>query len=531
MHILSRTRGGQPATPSGTPWSGLQHIICLLLIVTLALSIPLSSPAHAETRVLPQLLAVAAESPNLAQRIIVQRMSADRGADAAVLNRGGSIIRDLGALDAFVAMVPGHTIHALGFHPAVRYVSLDAPMRQTATIESTKLAALYPATVKAPIAWLLGKTGKGIGVAVVDTGINENLRDFNHSTKDETRLLTRQAFTSYNISRLDRYGHGTVIAGIIGGNSCNRTEAALKCRYIGIAPESSLIDVTVAGDDGVSYISDVITGIEWVIKERTTYNIRVMNLSLVSSVAESYRTSILAAAVERAWFSGILVVVSAGNSGQNTMLYPPANDPFVITVGASDMMGTVLPTDDRLAPWSSYGITQDGHAKPDVVAPGRAMIAPLSYFDAGLVATRPDRVVDSQYMILSGTSMSAPVVAGVAALAFQAHPEWTNDQVKWLLMNTAAKLGDQQNPLPGQGAGLVNAAAIVTYRNPPSFANQGLVRSDLLVVANGETVYTSANWSTANWSTANWSTANWSTANWSTANWSTANWSTAIVDE
>ncbi len=275
---------------------------------------------------------------------------------------------------------------------------------------------------------------------------------------------------------------------------------------MGIAPEATLIDVTVAGDDGISYVSDVITGIEWVIKERVTYNIRVMNLSFVSSVPESYRTSVLAAAVERAWFSGILVVVSAGNSGPNSMLYPPANDPFVVTVGASDTVGTSTPYDDRLAPWSSYGITQDGHVRPDVVAPGRSIVAPLSYYDAGLVEGRPDRVVDNGYLRLSGSSMAAPIVSGIAALAFQAHPEWTNDQVKWLLMHTAIQLGDSGNPLPGQGAGAVDAKALLQFQNTPGFANQGLMHSDLLVVADGSTTYSSANWSTANWSTANWST-------------------------
>ena len=113
----------------------------------------------------------------------------------------------------------------------------------------------------------------------------------------------------------DGHGHGTVVAGIIAGNSWNRTESALKGKYIGIAPEANLINVKVSDDDGMSYVSDVVTAIDWVIANRTTYNIRVMNLSLLSSVAESYKTSTLDAAVERAWFNGILVVVAAGNGG------------------------------------------------------------------------------------------------------------------------------------------------------------------------------------------------------------------------
>ncbi len=526
-----RSNRPHPALRRIANWRRLIPSTCTALLALLLLFGALApSASAAEPRVLPSLLAAAETAPDTMQRVIVRRVERNRAADSAIVHAGGRIIRDLGDLDAIVALAPGRALASLGRHPAIQFISPDAPMRTTSVIDSSRLATFYPATVRAPQLWQQGVTGRGVAVAIVDTGINKDLRDFHDRTNNFSRLITRQAFTSFNISRLDKYGHGTHIAGIIGGNSCNR-EPAVRCRYIGIAPEVTLIDVTVAGDDGVSYVSDVVTGIEWVIKERATYNIRVMNLAMVSSVAESYRTSILAAAVERAWFSGILVVVSAGNNGPDTMYYPPANDPFVITVGAADTLGTPDRADDRLAPWSSYGITQDGHVKPDVVAPGRAIVAPLSESKARLAEKKLQRVVDRTYLRLSGTSMAGPVVAGVAALAFQAHPEWTNDQVKWLLMSTAFPLGDPANPLPGQGAGLVDAAAVVEYSGTPAFANQGLIRSDLLETADGTTVYSSANWSTANWSTANWSTANWSTVNWSTANWSTVNWSTSVVDE
>ena len=205
-----------------------------------------------------------------------------------------------------------------------------------------------------------------------------------------------------------------------------------------------------------------------------------MNLSLVSSVAESYKTSILDAAVEKAWFSGILVTVAAGNFGPDSVKYPPANDPFVITVGASDPLGTTLRSDDGMAPWSSYGITQDGISKPEVVAPGRFMVSVLSSSTCTLAMQFPTWVTDTDYLRMSGTSMASPVVAGSAALAFQAHPEWSNDQVKWLLLNTSTILGDA-TPLPGQGAGEIDAAALAHYSSTPGLANQGLTVSDQLV--------------------------------------------------
>ncbi len=503
-----------------------------LLLTLLLLFGALATPASAaESRVLPQLQEWANAAPDATQRVIVRRVEGNRTADAAVTRAGGRIIRDLGALDAFVALVPGRALHSLGRHPAIRSISPDAPMRTTNVIDSSRLATFYPATVNAPQLWSQGITGRGVAVAIVDTGINDKLNDFRDPITGNMRIISQKPFTSFKISSSDKYGHGTHIAGVVGGNSCNRKENDLRCLYIGVAPGATLIDIKVTDDNGISYVSDVVAAIEWVISNRTTHNIRVMNLSMVSSVAESYRTSVLAAAVERAWFSGILVVVSAGNNGPNSMRFPPANDPFVVTVGAVDMMGTPDRADDRLAPWSSYGITQDGHVKPDVVAPGRAMVSLLSEPKARLASNKSQRIVNTHYLRLSGSSMAAPVVAGVAALAFQARPEWTNDQVKWLLMHTAYKLGGDANPLPGQGAGMVDAEAVVQYSSVPEFANQGLIRSDLLVTADGTNVYSSANWSTANWSTANWSTANWSTANWSTANWSTVNWSTSVVDE
>ncbi|MDP9314830.1 MAG: S8 family serine peptidase [Chloroflexota bacterium] len=136
----------------------------------------------------------------------------------------------------------------------------------------------------------------------------------------------------------------------------------------------------------------------------------------------------------------------------------------------------------------------------------------------------PDRIVDTNYLRLSGTSMAAPVVAGVAALAFQAHPEWTNDQVKWLLMNTATKLGTTTTTTdattgtttttftahPGQGAGEIDATKVATYSTTPGYANQGLTISPLLTTTDGTTTYTTD--TTASWSTASWSTASWSTS-------------------
>ena len=134
------------------------------------------------------------------------------------------------------------------------------------------------------------------------------------------------------------YGHGTHVAGIVAGNG-NFSNGART----GIAPGANLVNVKVADSYGMSYGSDLVEGLQWMYDNRLTYNIKVVNISMNSTVAESYQTSPIDAAVEILWFNGIVVVVSAGNSGPG-IIFPPANDPFVITVGAADDMGTRIST-------------------------------------------------------------------------------------------------------------------------------------------------------------------------------------------
>ncbi len=499
-----------------------QSLLPLLLVLALLAS-AFVQPARAvsiEIKVLPQLQNEAEANPDKDFRVIISRVKGTTTADDKVKEIGGAKIKDIPA-EAFVAIVKGKKLAELGKAENVKYVTLDAPMRGTGTIDASKLATLYPQVVQATGLWSGSTplTGAGIGVAVLDTGIQGSLSDWKDASGN-SRIATKVLFNSNTTSMSDGHGHGTHVAGIIAGNSWQVTDTAIKGKYVGIAPEARLINVKVSDDAGMSYVSDVVMAIDWVINNRKTYNIRVMNLSLVSGTPESYLTSILDAAVERAWFNGIFVVVAAGNAGPDTMYYPPANDPFVMTVGAADPLGTIAQGDDTIAPWSSYGTTQDGFSKPEAVAPGRYMVSTLASGGSTLAKQFPDRIVDSNYLRLSGTSMAAPVVAGVAALAFEAHPEWTNDQVKWLLMNTATKLGTTDangvfTAHPGQGAGEIHAAKVATYSATPGYANQGTLISPLLVTSDGSVTYstdTTASWSTASWSTASWSTASWSTS-------------------
>jgi serine protease AprX len=219
----------------------------------------------------------------------------------------------------------------------------------------------------------------------------------------------------------------------------------------------------------------VIYGIQFVVDHKDALGIRVVNLSLSSTVAESYKTDPLDAAVEAAWFSGIVVVAAAGNEGTagDAVSYAPGNDPYVITSGALDDRGTRALDDDVLAPWSSRGVTQDGVQKPEVLAPGTrlvAALAPRSDFED----TCRKCTLGRSYFRLSGTSMASAVVSGVAALVIQQRPNLTPNQVKGAILSTLRNV-------PGAGAAVDAAAAL----DGTGAANGGLVPNRLLDPSTG----------------------------------------------
>jgi serine protease AprX len=219
------------------------------------------------------------------------------------------------------------------------------------------------------------------------------------------------------------------------------------------------------------------------------------------------------------------------------MLYAPANDPFVITVGASDIADTVTRQDDSNAPWTSFGYTAEGFAKPELAAPGRWMVGPVPTASV-LATTFPDRLLNPGYMWMSGTSFSAPVVAGIAAQILARHPSFTPDQVKGALMLTA-----KSAPLAAKlslGVGEVDAAAAAALTSPPN-PNKNLyrfVRTDgdgnasfdwdgWNAYVNANASWTNASWTDASWTDASWTDASWTDASWTDASWTDASWTDA----
>ncbi len=379
------------------------------------------------------------------------------------------------------------------------------------SIDPSVLKTSYGKSVHAPEAWNgeVPLRGDGVTVAVVDSGILKN--------KDiDTRVIKSVNFNPAYHNSADRYGHGTFVASVLAGNGTKSNGG-----YVGIAPKASLLNVRVSDDNGASAESDVVASLQWILEHKSTFNIRVVNLSLNSSVAQSYLTSPLDAACEILWFNGIVVVASSGNTGVGA-LYPPANDPFVITAGAVDDKGTPDLGDDTIASFSASGITENGFSKPDLVAPGKNIVALLpENSKLTLGKNHPANRVDDLYFRMSGTSMSAPIVSGAVALLLQSEPYLTPDQVKYRLMASANKGWAGYNSA-GAGAGYLDILAAI-YAGTTENANTGILVSSLLTTG-PDRVNSSVSWNSVSWNSVSWNSVSWNSVSWNSVSWNSVSW-------
>ncbi len=496
---------------------GLRRISSTLAIVvlfTLLIAlIPIVPHLEARPRAQPELIALAQQQPDATIGVIVQKNATDTDVEQRVTQLGGTITLDLHIINAFAAHMTAQAAFTLAQMNGVRWVSLDTPSVKpsvcSSCVDTANMKNVYDSAIGADRLWNERPKylqGQGVGVAVVDSGIQYG-SDL-YTVMGQLRVTASiNVNNGYNQNIFDQYGHGLHVAGIVGGNGQGFNGA-----YIGVAPKVNLINVKVSDEAGAANASNVVAGLQWVNDNKARYNIKVVNLSLNSSVAESYQTNPLDAAVEILWFNKITVVVSSGNIGKNA-LFPPANDPFVITVGATDDRGTISTGDDVLASYSGYGITDDGFNKPDLVAPGTNIVS-LGSFAEVLALQHPDHIVGIGYFRMSGTSMAAPMVSGAAALLLQSEPNLTPDQVKYRLMSTARPFDTRARA----GAGYVNVYAAVHSTTTQS-ANTGVAVSTLLTSGSSPVNWNSVNWNSVNWNSVNWNSVNWNSVNWNSVNW------------
>ena len=464
----------------------------------------LLAKAHAQPNSLVKVIIQSASGVNSAQKAFQSADSQDSSLDKESVKDQykfvGSVAATIEAGKVLkLAKIPGLTI------------THDAQVKLSGMTSNQ----LWPTASGLRPLWDTATTAQTPTIAIVDSGIDKNHPCFGGGS----RIIQRQVLTTLSQgSGDDTRGHGTFVAGIA---------ACQAAGYAGAAPQANLVDLDVMDDAGMARTSDVIAAAEWIYNNRLSKNIRVANFSLHSTLPSNFTKDPLDKAVEKLWFSGVVVVVAAGNygiaGGPSGVPYAPGNDPFVITVGAIDLEGSVNPRNHDVPSWSAYGYTKDGFRKPEVSAAGRYMIGPVPS-NATLKASKPDNVVSSTYMRLSGTSFAAPVVAGAAAQILAKHPNWTPDQVKGALM-LKARYVPEEGLTGAAGVGEINASRSVMVTNPPNpnaALNQYVVPDPL---GSGARVFNAVSWTDAARSNASWSDVTWTDVTWSDASWSAVTWS------
>jgi serine protease AprX len=597
----------------GLGWDHGKRVRTIALMMALVVAVALTLPAG------PQVSA--AQSPPVS--VIVREVPGSGDAAEALVERlGGTVGDQLEIIGGFSAQVPAAMVATLTADPAVYSVTPDTKVRlldfdnefeeekgdsfvrgvyddglykdddakQLGVVEETPLSlvsatSLQPigsdsvlrAAKTAPSGWMplvndaigamdfwdAGYTGAGVDVALIDSGIAP-VQGVKLPGKVVNGLDISFESQADNLLHLDTYGHGTHMAGIIAGRDSltNPLKAQAAGEFVGVAPGARIINIKVADSNGAVDVSQVIAAIDWVVQHRNDHgmNIRVLNLSFGTDGTQEYTLDPLAYAVQMAWDHGIVVVVAAGNDGNNSVLRNPALNPYVIAVGATDTRGTERVWDDFVTDFSNCGTS---NRRVDLVAPGRSIESlrvPGSAADQEYPAAR----VEERFFKGSGTSQATAVVSGAVALIIDQRPGITPDQVKELLAESADEI--KYSPKKCRGGGTLNLAEaldedtdddVQRFARPSGAGFLELSRGsahliDGKTVLEGEqdifgTKFDSASWSTgaaqgaswsggdwngsswsgASWSSKSWSGASWSSASWSSASWSGASWSSA----
>jgi serine protease AprX len=409
----------------------------------------------------------------------------------AVLGVLGTVVTQFHLIDAVEATIPTAAQALLALLPGIT-VTPDASVSVQSTITGstgphTPSDAFLQQTGAAALA-AAGDTGQGVTVAVLDTGI-DNLPDFSG------RLTGGVDLTGGGNPLADDYGHGTFVAGLVAGDG-----ASSHGQYSGEAPGADLVSIKVAGANGSTHLSTLISGLQWAVDHESADSIKVLNISLGYQPVESTVLNPLDQAVEATWNAGITVVTSAGNAGPSDgTILSPGDDPLVVTVGALDDLAQPTVSADEMNDFSSAGPTApDGWAKPDLVTSGRSVVS-LAAPGSTIYSQNPSARIGAGNFVGSGTSFSAAITSGAAALILSDNPGLTPDQVKARLLGTTSQ-GPVGNPFV-DGHGALNAAAAATA-GPLNFSQSAVL---LLPTLPGQTVSLSPLRGISTWNPARWS--------------------------
>lgn len=315
---------------------------------------------------------------------------------------------------------------------------------------------------------LQGITGKGVTVAVLDSGLWEHPALLN-DTKGKNRVLARYDAlrNATDIELTDESGHGTHMTSII-ANSEKTTKAGTPTgSYKGVAPDANLVAVKVLDRQGLAHVLEIVRAIQWVVENREKYNIRVLNLSFAQTPRWRYWDDPVNQAVMRAWAAGIAVVAAAGNEGPDQeTIGSPGNLPYIITVGAvTDSWTPETRDDDYIPDFSSRGPTPSGHVKPDIVSLGGHMTG-LIRPESAIAQEQPEDILRTGEFVSTGSSQASALVSGILALLLQLEPDLTPDDLKCKLTSSAEPAINRDGKLAyspfQQGFGYATATRAVT---------------------------------------------------------------------
>ena len=468
------------------------------------------------------------------ERVLVTARGGVAAAADAVRASGGRVGVELPLVDGVSAVVPAARLSELSSQPGVLGITKDRQAHfEQLSYEDAATASSFATSTQATAAWTSGNAGKGVGIAVLDTGVSE-MQDF------DGRLVHGPDLSGEG-TLVDTFGHGTVMAGVAAGSGA-ASATAPGGAHTGVAPEATVVAVKVAGRDGAVDVSTILQGLHWVAAHQEQFNIRVLNLSWGTQSSQDPSVDPLNHAVQRLWKQGIVVVVSAGNAGPHAgTVTKPADDPMVLTVGAYDDKGDANPRNDVLPAWTSRGPTAGGLAKPDLIAPGRTLVAVRS---AGSTVEQenPRALIGTDYIKGSGSSQSAAVVSGLAALVVAAHPDWTPDQVKHALVSTAEPVAS--GTAFGQGAGRAQLARALAAAPGPTSWQTGTATglgsieasrggSHVEVVCPGASTPTllvgevdarCEAWTGSKWTGSKWTGSKWTGSKWTGSKWTGSKW-------
>ncbi|HEV2713609.1 MAG TPA: S8 family serine peptidase [Gaiellaceae bacterium] len=545
-------RGGDSRSNALWGKSGRGLVTALVAVLVVAAPLAAGAPQKSKrgelklaprTYVDPVLVAKASSEPESLVDIIIQAdagIGSLRQAFRSVTESAGAIAgaeqvtRNLRLVDALAVKIKAKRIKNLARVPGLT-LTYDSNVKLSGTVTPSSKHVWPTASGVRPLWGNQPASGQSVPtIAIVDSGIDRNRADFGFGARVTAEVvITRLEGNSSGDGR----GHGTFVAGIAAGSAVDQA---------GAAPQANLISLDVMDDRGMARTSDVIAAAQWIDENRESKNIKVANFSLHSTTPSNFTKDPLDKAVEKLWFSGVTVVVAAGNygnpDGPSGVPYAPGNDPFVITVGAIDLEGTVKISAHDVPHWSAYGYTKDGFRKPELAAAGRYMVGPVP-MTSTLAADKAGNLVEDGYIRLSGTSFAAPIVAGAAAQLLIKHPDWTPDQIKGALMQRARHVPEA--PRGEAGVGEINAARAALLTRPPN-PNTALNRYLKIdpklgtkefdaaawdAAAKGSVSWDSASWSDASWSDVSWTSVSWSDASWSDASWSDVSWSDILAAE